>query len=58
LLELGSGKILTISSILSSSIALRIHVDEDSVSYDTERWTALPDQHFVWTVTLDEQVNM
>lgn len=38
------------------SIALRIHVDEDSVSYDTERWTALPDQHFVWTVTLDEQI--
>lgn len=39
------------------TIALRLLVDEDSVSYDTERWAALPDQHFVWTVTLDEQVN-
>jgi len=35
---------------------MRIHVDEENVSYETKHWDVMPDQHFVWTVTLDEQV--
>uniref|UniRef100_A0A915M152 Smad anchor for receptor activation-like C-terminal domain-containing protein n=1 Tax=Meloidogyne javanica TaxID=6303 RepID=A0A915M152_MELJA len=37
-------------------IAMRIHVDEENVSYETKHWDVMPDQHFVWTVTLDEQI--
>uniref|UniRef100_A0A1I8AZD8 DUF3480 domain-containing protein n=1 Tax=Meloidogyne hapla TaxID=6305 RepID=A0A1I8AZD8_MELHA len=37
-------------------IALRIHVDEENVSYETKHWDVMPDQHFVWTVTLDDQI--
>uniref|UniRef100_A0A183CT34 Type VI secretion system tip protein VgrG n=1 Tax=Globodera pallida TaxID=36090 RepID=A0A183CT34_GLOPA len=38
------------------SISLRVHVDGEAISYETEKWSALPEQHFVWTVTLDEQL--
>lgn len=38
------------------SISLRVQVDDDAVSYETEQWEALPDQHFVWTVTMDELI--
>uniref|UniRef100_A0A183BYF3 FYVE-type domain-containing protein n=1 Tax=Globodera pallida TaxID=36090 RepID=A0A183BYF3_GLOPA len=38
------------------SISLRVHVDGEAISYETEKWPALPEQHFVWTVTLDEQL--
>ncbi|KAL3116007.1 hypothetical protein niasHT_007307 [Heterodera trifolii] len=38
------------------SIALRVHIDGEVISYETEKWVALPEQHFVWTVTLDEQL--
>lgn len=35
---------------------MRVNVDDECATYETEKWVGLEDQHFVWSVILDEHV--
>uniref|UniRef100_A0A914CFU7 Smad anchor for receptor activation-like C-terminal domain-containing protein n=1 Tax=Acrobeloides nanus TaxID=290746 RepID=A0A914CFU7_9BILA len=37
-------------------VAIRVRIDTDNVTYDTAKWPGMEDEHFVWTVTLDDQI--
>jgi hypothetical protein len=38
------------------TIVVRIELDSEHVGYDTSQWEALQDEHYVWTLTLDDQL--